>query len=132
MSNTSKTKVPTKTDTVVERQETLPVFTPAVDIYETHEGLVLQADLPGVTKEGLDVQVESNVLTISARTEQHPPAQSSLAHQEYVVGDYERSFILSDEIDRSKIAAELKDGVLTLTLPKSESVLPRKIAVKSE
>ena len=132
MSAPTESPVSTKTEVVPERQETPPVFTPAVDIYETDSGLVLQADLPGVSSENLDVQVESNVLRISARTTQQPPAESALLHQEYVIGDYQRSFILSDEIDRSRIVAELKDGLLTLTLPKSESVIPRKIAVKSE
>ena len=132
MSNASEAQTPTKTDPVVERQETLPAFTPAVDIYETDNGLVLQADMPGVGKDGLDVQVEGNVLTIVARTDEYPPAQSSLLHQEYVAGDYQRSFILGDDIDRSKIEAELSDGVLALTLPKSESVVPKRITVKPE
>lgn len=132
MSESSVKDMTTGTDATPEPQETLPVFTPAVDIYERDDGLVLQADVPGVSADGLDVQVESNVLTISARTTQLAPAQSTLVHQEYAVGDYERSFILSGEIDRDRIVADLRDGVLTLTLPKSESVLPRKIAVKAE
>jgi len=108
------------------------VFAPAVDIYETDDGLVLQADLPGATHDGLDVQVEGNVLSIVARTMPQTPAGSTLVHQEYVIGDYERSFILSDQIENDKIGAELKDGVLTLTLPKAQSALPRKIAVKEQ
>ena len=132
MSASSETHVPARSEVVAERHETPPVFSPAVDIYETDRGLVLQADLPGVSPDDLDVQVESNVLTIRARTTQQPPAQSALRHQEYVIGDYERSFIVGDEIDRSRIEADLKDGVLSLALPKSESVMPRKISVKSE
>ena len=132
MSESSESPVSTGTEVVAEREEPRPVFTPAVDIYDTEDGLVLQADLPGATHDGLDVQVEGNVLSITARAMPQAPAGSTLVHQEYVIGDYERSFILSDQIDHDKIRAELKDGVLTLTLPKAESALPRKVTVKQQ
>jgi HSP20 family molecular chaperone IbpA len=106
-------------------------ITPPIDIHEAPEGLTLEADLPGATEDQLFIQLEDNVLSMHARVE--PPVREGarLLHQEYHVGDYYRSFILSDEVDRDRITAELKNGVLRLFLPKAERARTRRIDIKS-
>ena len=101
--------------------------TPAVDIYEMPEGLVVTADIPGVAPENLDVRVDNNVLTIRAEASQANAAEPT--YREYQLMNYYRQFELSDKVDQGKISADLKHGVLTLTLPKAEDAKPRKIDV---
>jgi HSP20 family molecular chaperone IbpA len=105
--------------------------TPPIDIHEGPEGLTLEADLPGATEQNLTIQLEDNVLSLYAKIESPAPASARLLHEEYCVGDYQRSFILSDEVDRDRITAELKSGVLRLFLPKAERARTRRIEVKS-
>ena len=104
---------------------------PAVDIHEGPEGLVLEADLPGVASEDLTIQVEDNVLSLHGPVRGIVPAGARVVHEEFRPADFHRSFILSDEVDRSKIVAELKNGVLRLTLPKAERVKTRRIEIQS-
>jgi HSP20 family molecular chaperone IbpA len=106
-------------------------FTPPIDIHEAAEGLTLEADLPGSTENNLFIQLEDNVLSLHARIESPAPEGARLLHEEYHVGDYYRSFILSDEVDREKITAELKNGVLRLTLPKADRARTRRIEIRS-
>jgi HSP20 family protein len=106
-----------------------PVFNPDVDIYETDEALKLIADLPGVQKEDLDIDLNENTLTINAHVKQSP--QGNLLYKEYDVGDYKRSFTISNVIDQSKIQAELKNGILQVLLPKAETAKPRKIEIRT-
>ena len=101
--------------------------TPPVDIYEMPDGLVVTADIPGVTQEHLDVRVDNHVLTIRGQSAYTPSAEPS--YREYELVNYFRQFELSDKVDESKITADLQHGVLTLTLPKAEEAKPRKIAV---
>lgn len=103
--------------------------TPPIDIFETEQGLVLRADLPGVTADSLELQVQDNKLTLFGRVQGDLPEAGRLAHQEYHVGDFLRSFILSDDVDHDQITAKLNDGVLELTLPRAEKTKPRKIQV---
>ena len=105
------------------------VFTPPIDIFETDEGLVLRADLPGVTAETLDLQVQDNKLTLFDRAEAALPDSDALRHQEFESGDFLRSFILSDEVDHERIQANLSNGVLVVVLPKSAQSEPRRIQV---
>jgi HSP20 family protein len=100
---------------------------PPVDIYELEDGLTVVADLPGVAREGLDVRVENNMLTIRGKAA-HGGAGEPL-HREYQLVDFFRQFELGDKVDQSKISAELKQGVLTLKLPRVEEAKPRKIEV---
>jgi HSP20 family molecular chaperone IbpA len=102
--------------------------TPPVDIYETAEGLVVKADLPGVAKDGLDVQVENNLLTIRAQASHAAPGD--LLYREYELAHFFRQFELTDRVDQQKISADLKNGVLTLSLPKAEEAKPRRIDVR--
>jgi HSP20 family molecular chaperone IbpA len=107
------------------------LHTPPIDIHESAEGLVLEADLPGVTESQLSIQLEDNVLSLHARVSAPAPEDARVLHEEYRPGDFYRSFILSDEVERSKIAAELKNGVLKLTLPKAERAKTRRIEIKT-
>jgi HSP20 family molecular chaperone IbpA len=102
--------------------------TPAVDIYETAEGLVVKADLPGVSKDGLDVRVENNLLSIRGRASHAAPGEP--VYREYELVNFFRQFELNDKVDQQRISAELKHGVLTLSLPKAEEAKPRRIDVK--
>jgi HSP20 family protein len=106
-------------------------YTPRVDILETEDELVLYADVPGVKPENVDVRYESGELTLHARCSPRQQ-ETEYALCEYGVGDFYRAFTLDESIDAGKISAELKNGVLTLHLPKAEAVKPRKIAVKGQ
>lgn len=105
-------------------------FTPRVDILETRDELLLFADLPGVKPEDLDVRFEKDELTIHGKCAPRHEDVNYLSY-EYGVGDFYRAFTISEAVDADKIAAELRDGVLTVRLPKSEKVKPRKIQIKS-
>jgi len=115
----------------IERTRTGKVYIPAVDIYETNDSVVLVADMPGVDENSLDVSLEKNVLTIYGRVEPQVPAGHSLAYSEYRIGDYQRSFTISNAIDWEHIEGTVKNGVLCLTLPKSGPATTKKINVKS-
>lgn len=101
---------------------------PPVDIYETSEGLVLWADMPGVDKENLEVRIDNGVLTIAGRTAHSLPGDP--VYHEYDLVPYYRQFELGDQIDTEKINAELKYGVLKLNLPRAEEHKPKKVEVK--
>lgn len=100
---------------------------PPVDIYELPEGLVVTADVPGVTQEHLDIRVDNHILTIRAQAE--PTRAVEPTYREYELVNYFRQFELSDKVDEGKISADLKHGVLTLNLPKAEEAKPRTISV---
>jgi HSP20 family molecular chaperone IbpA len=121
----------TQNTTVTERIRNVKTFVPRVDIYETKEALFLIADMPGVDEKTVDVELEKNILTISGRVENGKVKDHSLVFSEYEVGDYERSFTVSDAIDREKIKAMVNQGVLRLELPKAEKVKPKKIAINA-
>ncbi len=108
------------------------VFTPPIDIYETEEGLVLHADLPGVSIETLDLQVQDNKLTLFGRVAPSNDAPGDILHREYDVGDFLRSFILSDDVDHEHIRATLNHGVLQVVLPKAPKTKPRRIEVNTD
>ncbi|EFK09139.1 Hsp20/alpha crystallin family protein [delta proteobacterium NaphS2] len=108
-----------------------PVFTPAVDIFETDNALILLADLPGVKAEDLTIDLKEGVLALSTQMEIPEATDEVGILREYQTGNYYRKFNLSDVIDQSRIEAKLKDGVLRLTLPKVEAAAPRKIEVKA-
>ena len=106
-----------------------PTFRPRCDIVETEEGLTILADMPGARAETLDVSIEGRELTIRAEVEDHAPEGMSPMIREYEVGDWERRFQVSAEIDAEAIEARLKDGVLTLTLPRAKETQARRIEV---
>lgn len=116
--------------TKAESTRNVPLFVPAVDIYERQNELTLLADMPGVPIENVDIDLKDDQLTIrgKAATEE---ACGTVLLREYAVGDYYRQFTLSNAIDRERIEASMKDGVLKVVLPKAEAVKPRKITVKT-
>jgi HSP20 family molecular chaperone IbpA len=116
----------------VERTRARTVFSPQVDILERKEGIVVTADMPGVDEKSIDINLEKNVLTIYGAVEDETPAGYRPFYAEYGLGDYERVFTLSDEIDRERIQATVKNGVLKLVLPKAEAAKSKKITVKAE
>jgi len=115
-----------KTEQIRDRR----VYMPRTDIYETADKLVLVMDIPGADDQSVQVTLEKNVLTINAYPTYTKFEGHSLAYAEYSEGDYQRSFALSNEIDSAHIAAEVKNGVLTLHLPKVAEVKPQKISIK--
>ncbi len=115
----------------VERIRSTTVYTPDVDIMERSDNIVVVADMPGVDESSVDVTLEKNVLTIYGKVEPEIPDKHQLAYREYGVGDYQRSFTVSDEIDRDKIQATVKNGVLRLILPKAKTARTTKISVKA-
>lgn len=114
-----------------ERIRDRRVYVPRTDIYETENGLTLVMDVPGADEKSVDITLEKNVLTINAYQQAAKYEKHTLAYAEYGAGDYQRSFALSDEIDRSGIEAKVKNGVLTLRLPKVAEVKPQKITITS-
>jgi HSP20 family protein len=102
-------------------------ITPPVDIYELPDGLVVMADIPGVTKEHLDVRVDNSILTIRGHVAHATHGEA--IYREYELVNFFRQFELSDKVDQSKITADLKHGVLSLNLPKAEEAKPRQIHV---
>lgn len=108
------------------------VFKPPIDIYESDEGLVLHADLPGVTIDTVELQVQDNRLTLFGRVLPSAPENAKLLHQEYEEGDFLRSFILADQVDHERITAKLSNGVLKLVLPQAPKPEPRRIQVNTD
>jgi HSP20 family protein len=100
---------------------------PAVNIYQTDDGYTLEADIPGVNRDGLEIHLDQNELTLVAR--RHASSDGTVHYRESADGDFRRVFELNPEIDTDKIAARVDQGVLTLHLPRREAVKPRKIAV---
>jgi len=108
-----------------------PIYTPAVDIFETDDRISLLADMPGVKAEDLKIDLRDNVLTLSGHLGSRESGKETEVLREYGTGTYFRQFTLSDQIDQSKIDAKLTDGVLRLELPKVERAKPRQITVKT-
>jgi len=101
---------------------------PAVNIIETSDGLTLTADLPGATKENLDVNVEKGILTISAPVNHAMPG--TLAYREFDLATYYRQFTIPESLDHEKAHADYVNGILTLRIPKAEVAKPKRIAVQ--
>jgi HSP20 family protein len=114
-----------------ESTRNVPVFIPAVDIYESEHALTLVADMPGVPLENIDIDLNADQLTIRGMIPQKPENGGRVVFKEFTSGDYYRQFTLSNDIDREKIEASMKNGVLKLVLPKAEAAKPRKISVQA-
>ena len=114
-----------------KQESTVPArqFMPTADIFEAEHALTVVLEMPGVDKSNVDISVEAGVLTIEGRLDFSKYEGMQPVYTEYNIGHYRRSFSLSNKIDQSKIAAEMKDGVLSLTLPKLEEAKPRRISV---
>jgi HSP20 family protein len=129
------TDIETKPKHKVERRDesTRPgqYFQPTVDIFETPDELVVQADVPGVPPNAVDVQLEGDQLTIEARVRPDEYEGLKPLHVEYGVGAFYRRFMLGEAIDRESIKAQVKNGVLTLHLPKAQRARMRRIEVSA-
>lgn len=114
-----------------ERTQSRITFTPRVDIREEANGLTLVADMPGVDEKNVQIDLDKGVLTISGHVEPTELDGHRVIVSEYRIGDYQRAFTLSHEVDTTKIEANVKDGVLRVRLPKAERAKERKIPVKA-
>jgi HSP20 family molecular chaperone IbpA len=119
------------TESDVERTRGGRWFRPAVDIVEKGDELQLIADLPGATSETIEIDFEDGLLTIEGKAPARYEENFEFRLAEYAVGDFHRSFRVSEQIDAARIQAEFKNGVLVVHLPKAEAAKPRKIAVQA-
>lgn len=130
MSNTLERREPTGVANAESSRDGMS-FVPRFDVCETDDELVLYGDLPGVEPGDVDVQCENNQLIIHGKVAPRQDGRKYL-YAEYGIGDFHRSFTIGEVIDVAKISAEMSNGVLTIHLPKSESVKPRRIKVQSK
>ncbi len=113
-----------------ERSEQAQALLPRVDVFEDKDGILLVADLPGVTKDKLELNVDHNTLTLEGEIAADTPENMEALYAEVRLSRYRRAFALSNELDSSRIDAQLRDGVLRLRIPKHAHAQPRKIEVK--
>ena len=113
----------------IERAESRPRYASPSDIFERDDGLVLLLDMPGVAQKNVEVKLEDRLLSVSGGVEPEEVGDRKSLLEEYVVGDYHRSFTVNEEVDTAGITAELHNGVLKVFLPKAEAARPRKIPV---
>ncbi len=113
-----------------ERIDQADVYTPLVDIAETNDAFILQADMPGVKSGDLDINFENGVLTIHGKAQPRQVRDQNYLWQEYGVGSFYRQFTLNTPVNVDQIRAELKNGELKLTVPKAESARTRKIQIQ--
>lgn len=114
-----------------EQTRNVPLYTPAVDIYETDSDVFVVADMPGVDDKHVEVNLEDNVLTLTGHGATESTEGYTLLRRGYTPGDYVRSFNLSEDVDRNGIKAQMKNGVLRIRLPKAAEKQPHRIAVES-
>jgi HSP20 family molecular chaperone IbpA len=115
-----------------EQTRDLPVVNPATDIHELENQIVVVADLPGVRQDQVEITLENRVLTIRARSAMEEPPAHECVYREFGPAEFQRSFTLTEEINRDAITARMKNGVLRLVLPKAAEAQPRRIAVQAE
>jgi HSP20 family molecular chaperone IbpA len=120
-----------KQEVATKEERTVPgrYYAPVTDIYETDNGLMIVMEMPGVTKERVTIDLQGDVLRIEGQIDFSQYKGMEPVYTEYNVGHYVRTFSLPSKIDREKIAAQLEDGVLTLTLPKVQEAQPRRISI---
>jgi len=131
MAENQELQVREKREVDTSREATKPTraFVPSADIYESENTLTVVLEMPGVSKENVEVNVDDGVLTVEGRIEFSKYERLQPVYSEYNVGPYRRSFQISNQIDHSKIAAQMRDGIMTLELPKVETAKPRRIQV---
>ncbi len=113
-----------------DKETKIPTLPPSVDIYETDDGITLLADMPGVSKETLNVHIENDTLMIEGDIDLDLPDDIKPIYADITAGRYERSFTLSSELETGAIDAALKDGVLNIQIPKRVESRPKKIEVR--
>lgn len=114
-----------------ERMRTGNVYLPNVDISEDKDAIIIVADMPGVGEQDVSVTLENDVLTIEGKVDAGERGEYTRTYTEYGVGDYSRSFIINEAIERDRIEASVKDGVLRIVLPRAEATKPRHIPIRS-
>lgn len=131
MASAQELQVQKKREVEKKEETTIParVFLSNADIYETEDALNVVLEMPGVEKDNVEIRVEDGILHVQGRLDLSKYKGLQPLYTEYNVGHYTRSFQLSSKVDQSKISAEMKDGVLTLKLPKAEEAKPRTIQV---
>jgi HSP20 family protein len=132
MANESSQQSATVDAGAPEQTRSGQVYRPDVDIIERADELVILADMPGVQSENIDINFEDGTLSIHGRVTNGRLDREEFLLREYGIGDYYRTFRISEQIDPSRISAEMANGVLTLRLPKAESAKPRKIKVEAK
>jgi len=118
-----------KQQTQAIRRNEKEMLLPAADIWETPEEIILKMDMPGVSKENLDIKVEGDMLKIHGKTDSQQ--SDNLLYAEQRTGDFHREFSLSNDLNPDKINASIQAGVLTVKIAKSEKVKPRKIHIEA-
>ena len=131
MADSQALAVQEKKELVSKEEKTVPAryYVKITDIYETDDALTVVMEMPGVEKKDVEVNVENDVLRVEGRVDFTKYEGLEPLYTEYNVGHFARSFALSNRIDQQQIAAQLEDGVLTLTLKKAKEAMPRKIAI---
>ncbi len=131
MMSTQELQVQKKRELGNKDETTIParIFVPLADVYEADNDLRVILEMPGVEKNNVDIRVEDGVLSVEGRLDLAKYQGLQPLYTEYNIGHYSRSFRLSSKIDQNKIAAEMKDGVLSLKLPKVEEAKPRTIRI---
>ena len=131
MAGSQELQVQQKREVEKKTEGTIParVFVPVTDILETPEALTVVLEMPGVDRNSIEANVENDIVTIEGRIDFTKYEGMQPVYTEYNVGHYVRSFQISNKIDQSKISAEMKDGVVTLVLPKAEQAKARRIKV---
>jgi HSP20 family molecular chaperone IbpA len=124
-----KTDLTTRKESMLARRQDLPRIAPVVDIYENDDEILLFADMPGVSKESVSVNVDNGKLEITGT--RHLQTKGTVNWQEFADVEYRRVFSVPQSIDVAKVNAELKEGVLKLHLPKSEAAKPRTIKISA-
>lgn len=130
--NTAVERQTQPTEVTAERTRTRPTYSPAVDILENQDELTVLADMPGVHPEDVEVHFENGTLAIRGHVRERQGEETRFLRREYGVGDYYRTFQVSELVDAQQISAEYVDGVLTLHLPKVAQARPRRIEVKGQ
>jgi len=130
---TDKQDVAARESNAAERAEREPslVIVPAADVFEDSSGITLQLDMPGVAKDRLSLQVNQNALVIDGSAQISMPQDMAALHAEVRSTRYRRSFVLSEELETDKVDASLRDGVLTVQIPKRAELQPRRIEVRA-
>jgi HSP20 family protein len=132
MAEQHETTTKHKADLSAERTRDRETFVPPVDIYETDDKITLLADMPGVSGENVDIELKNGTLTLLGRAKPVIPDGFTALYSEYPLGDYSRTFAVSEAVDQEHITAEMSDGVLTLALPKVKAQQPHTIKVKTK
>lgn len=130
--NAEKSEMTTRESTEAGKHESEMTLRPQVDIFEDAEGITLMADMPGVSREHLNIEVDKDMLLVEGDARINMPDGMEAVHADVRATRYRRSFALSSELEADKIDASLKDGVLNVRIPKRPEVRPRKIEVRVE